>query len=96
MYGPDNVDDYRFLGWFYLDNFLLLFSGKSCYPKESSQARMLSMFLELIGNNKELPETCLFYPSAYCGRCGRLLTTPDSITRGIGPECIKQINGGIE
>lgn len=26
------------------------------------------------------------------GRCGRKLTTPESVTNGIGPECIKLIN----
>lgn len=25
-----------------------------------------------------------------CGRCGRLLTVPESIENGIGPECIKK------
>jgi hypothetical protein len=26
-----------------------------------------------------------------CGRCGRQLTTPDSVQSGFGPECIKKI-----
>jgi hypothetical protein len=25
-----------------------------------------------------------------CGRCGRLLTTPESISRGLGPECAQK------
>lgn len=28
-----------------------------------------------------------FYHMGICGRCGRALTTPESITRGIGPVC---------
>lgn len=28
-----------------------------------------------------------------CGRCGRLLTTPQSIHAGFGPECVKMIGG---
>jgi hypothetical protein len=29
-----------------------------------------------------------------CGRCGRLLTHPDSLDRGIGPECWAAVGGG--
>lgn len=28
-----------------------------------------------------------FIPSGLCCRCGRTLTTPESVARGIGPEC---------
>jgi len=28
---------------------------------------------------------------AYCGKCGRTLTDPESIARGIGPECFGQM-----
>jgi hypothetical protein len=28
--------------------------------------------------------------TTYCRRCGRLLTDPVSVARGIGPECIKK------
>jgi len=29
-----------------------------------------------------------------CGRCGRTLTVPESIDRGIGPECASKMEGG--
>ena len=29
-----------------------------------------------------------------CCRCGRVLSTPESCDRGIGPECWKHLNGG--
>lgn len=31
-----------------------------------------------------------FFHEGKCGRCGRALTDPESIERGIGPECAKQ------
>lgn len=34
-----------------------------------------------------LPESVDVLHSGRCGRCGRTLTTPDSIERGLGPEC---------
>jgi len=30
-----------------------------------------------------------------CGRCGRKLTNPHSIARGLGPICYKRSGGGI-
>ena len=31
-----------------------------------------------------------------CRRCGRTLTDPDSLSRGIGPDCIKRSNPSSE
>jgi len=39
--------------------------------------------------NDSLPFNLLIYHDGTCCRCGRLLTDPESIKRGIGPECIK-------
>jgi hypothetical protein len=30
-----------------------------------------------------------------CGRCGRTLTVPESIDRGIGPECAEKMGGAL-
>ena len=35
-----------------------------------------------------------FLPSAKCCRCGRKLTTPESIADGIGPECREALENG--
>ena len=35
-----------------------------------------------------------FLPSAKCCRCGRRLTTPESIADGIGPECREALEKG--
>ena len=32
-----------------------------------------------------------FYHSSKCSVCGRQLTTPESITKGIGPKCLKHV-----
>jgi hypothetical protein len=34
------------------------------------------------------PNSITFYHHGKCARCGRKLTTPDSIKRGIGPQCM--------
>jgi len=38
-------------------------------------------------SGKSLPEGVQFWHQGTCGRCGRSLTDPESITRGLGPIC---------
>lgn len=52
-----------------------------------------------ITNMKRLPTTAALYRFNECGRCGKKLTTPESIKKGFGPCCIKLLgkekeNGG--
>jgi hypothetical protein len=43
-------------------------------------------------HHREAPDgRFLFLPSSKCCRCGRRLTTPESIALGIGPECLEAL-----
>ena len=44
-------------------------------------------------NDQMLPEGLEAFEENSCGRCGRALTDPVSIERGIGPECYGQMTG---
>jgi hypothetical protein len=37
-----------------------------------------------------IPSQLEVYHDGHCGRCGRLLTTPGSVTSGLGPICAKR------
>lgn len=89
LFGPDNMDDYRFIGFFYKDDFVLRASKRETVRPDDNRFLMIKHFLRLICTSTMLPDTCKFYPSGRCARCGRLLTTPESIESGFGPECIK-------
>lgn len=53
-------------------------------------------FLRRIWHEKvEVLQEVNFYHANLCGRCGRLLTTPESVKMGIGPECLKKLDGGL-
>jgi UDP-N-acetylglucosamine 2-epimerase len=39
--------------------------------------------------SEAIPEIEVFHMGA-CLRCGRALTTPESITRGLGPDCAER------
>lgn len=42
--------------------------------------------------NNKLPKSIKIYHNGKCGTCGRRLTVPSSIERGVGPVCIKLIH----
>lgn len=51
--------------------------------------KILSWILKLIRNGEQPPTGYEIRHAGRCGRCGRLLTVPESIETGLGPECSK-------
>ena len=41
-------------------------------------------------NSEVEPKYCEVFHVGTCGRCGKKLTTPESILTGLGPECAKK------
>lgn len=89
LIGDNNEDNtlYRFLGLFYKNSMTLRVSS----IWSNKPAEMFDYFLGILSNKYEWLETCEFYPSRHCARCGRLLTTPKSIANGVGPDCLKAL-----
>lgn len=87
--GQDNENDYTYIGCVYSDNDY--FNPSNRYkeiPKDvwPPSLRAISYFFRKLDN---LPPKLHVYHQGRCARCGRLLTTPESIKRGFGPECCK-------
>jgi len=76
LVGPRNTTDYRGIGT--LDD-----NGFHIWYKWSRSPKALIVQTFLAG---QMPDWDVD-ESASCIRCNRLLTTPDSIRSGIGPEC---------
>jgi hypothetical protein len=87
MVGTNNDSDFAYLGYFYNDNKFKR-SDKSCRDSSSPSFLAFEYFLNHI---KSVPEKLGVYHSGNCCRCGRTLTTPESIEAGIGPECSKMV-----
>lgn len=87
LFGPENTRDYRYIGMFYSDTLHLRTTKASDMTNEAPVFTMLSYFLDVIAERRPWPDTMQFHKSGRCARCARLLTTPESIERGIGPEC---------
>lgn len=87
--GNNNDEDYRFMGYFTAD-MILKTSAKSKVTSDAPAYKAMDFTLKHVVANK-IPEALKIYHSCRCGRCGRTLTTPESIQRGIGPECITML-----
>ena len=46
----------------------------------------------LLKHINDLPENIKIWHNGYCGKCGRMLTVPDSIDSGFGPVCANSMN----
>ncbi len=95
--GTDNADDgsYRFLGTIINDSTEYKpFFRHSPKSPVGIDAPSVTAFVWAF-KNAEDPRVA-FYHSGKCGRCGRRLTTPESITTGLGPVCAGREASGRE
>jgi hypothetical protein len=88
--GPDNTSNYTFLGTIFDETTYRVGSRSKISQTSPSQKAFLWLWQNL--REGRLPETVEFWHEGKCGRCGRLLTDPTSIERGIGPVCRKIMN----
>lgn len=79
---------YTFIGTY--KNFGFRYSQKS---NLSVNAQSVVVFDYVINRLSEdtLNSSVEIFHDGRCGRCGRQLTTPDSVQNGFGPECMKMI-----
>jgi hypothetical protein len=63
----------------------------SVYSEESEEFTAFdSLFLRVV-RGRDLPTNLEFYHLGRCAKCGRKLTDPASINRGLGPKCAEAI-----
>lgn len=91
LYGADNTHDYAYIGCYYSNtkvfHLIPLYLSRLEFARPPA-IRAITYFFNRIDN---IPHNLYVYHHCRCGRCGRLLTTPESIERGYGPECIDLI-----
>lgn len=91
LYGPDNTADYRYLGLFYDDTLKIRTTKASLYQTITCPPiTLFQRLLDAMSSGQPLQGVTL-YPSCKCARCGRRLTTPESIVAGLGPECMNYV-----
>jgi len=87
--GQDNESDFTYLGVIDPEYLRLRITRKSRQHEGSTPVRALTWALDMLSgrvDGSKCPAAEIL-PSTRCCRCGRKLTTPDSVKAGIGPEC---------
>lgn len=88
--GPDNESDFTYLGMLVGDRlgsgWKLITTTASKLAMDSLPTVALRWVIERLASSKPI-EGVEILPSGRCGRCGRKLTTPESLANGLGPEC---------
>lgn len=81
------TNSYTYVG--YIDSSKRSFrtTSSSRVERSSKSFKGFNWLLNHIKENEQLPENVNFYHMGKCARCGRALTTPDSIEQGFGPVC---------
>ncbi len=77
---------YAYLG--YIEKGMFTHHGvHSVYDEESYEFTSFDSCFLRVGRGRDLPSNLVFYHLGRCARCGRKLTDPKSINRGLGPKC---------
>jgi hypothetical protein len=87
--GPDNCTNYTYVGILHRLGFVRM-TKKSKYNSESTVVKVFDWAVKQVFENKTLPDGYSIHHEGKCCRCGRRLTTPESVEKGIGPECEKR------
>jgi len=87
--GPDNGNDYQYLG--IIRNGRFTRTAKSRVGEDAPSFKAFAWFWN-VQHNGDNGQLSVFH-LCKCGRCGRALTTPESITIGLGPECLGKVGG---
>lgn len=96
--GPQNTSDYVYLGKLNPTTGLVQLTAKSSFPETSFRVRLLRRVLACVwAGDHDAYEKHGFktHHEGRCGRCGRTLTTPESIESGIGPICAGKMERGL-
>jgi hypothetical protein len=83
--GQDNTSDYNYMGMLNADGSFRT-TAKSRLPADSKPVLGFAYLVNNLMADRMPPQMEVRHEGT-CGRCGRALTVPESVDRGIGPEC---------
>jgi hypothetical protein len=86
--GPDNTANFVYVGLVDAVTGQLAFrqTAKAKVSADAPSVRGFKYFWNAVSTER-MPKDMIVRHEGKCGRCGRKLTVPESIDRGIGPEC---------
>ena len=87
--GSDNERSYSYLGL--IKNGEVVLTAKSKFGADAKPLQAFRYFYAHAREGRIAPHLEARHEGS-CGKCGRKLTVPESIDRGIGPECAKRLH----
>lgn len=91
MYGPSNADDFVYMGVIRAANMAFGTTNKSKVGPDDVRYKAFAWaWANLAREHRIRPELEVWHEGR-CGRCHRLLTVPESVASGMGPECSKRV-----
>lgn len=88
--GPDNTSDYKYLGQIRYPEARFSLTEASKLTEDSLPVKAFAWMFQRLQSSRPLTGA-EFWHTGRCGRCGRLLTVPESIANGFGPECVQLV-----
>lgn len=92
--GPDNTSDYVYLGMVNKETGAFRLTEKSKMTLDTVPVKVLVWILKHAFTDGLIPDGYAVNHDGNCGCCGRPLTVPLSVERGIGPDCWARLHGG--
>ena len=89
--GPDNESSYTYLGMLSQNGTGVRLTPRSRFSPQAQPVRVVDWAVKHIMNDIPFPPNYRVHHEGRCGKCGRTLTTPESIERGFGPECWEKL-----
>lgn len=87
--GPDNSASYDYLGCIF-EGERFRRTAKSRIAEDAPSAVAFGWVWRTLLSGKMHPELAVYHEGR-CGKCGRRLTTPESIETGLGPVCASKV-----
>lgn len=88
--GADNTSDYTYIGMLNPETGDVFPTRASRFDVGSTPMRVAKWAVRQVMLERELPEGYAIQHAGRCGRCGKMLTTPESIATGLGPVCVEK------
>ena len=88
--GEDNTSDYTYMGLYRPQDHSLKLTAKSKFNDDTTPVKDIRWAILKVAKGEPIPDGYSIQHEGRCCRCGRLLTTPQSIEDGIGPECSRK------
>lgn len=90
--GPSNESSYTYVGIVDPESLDVRLTKKSKFTCDSVPVRVWRYVASHLMTG-QFPDDAEIMHDGTCGACGRKLTTPESIDRGIGPDCWERMCG---